>query len=248
MGYLFLALAAAFVATDKFFGFSSGWIRYIRTGQVLMKELAEFRMDWAMLMAKRGEPPAPKPILFSTPVYSPPTGEQIPFSNPFDSLPTAGQIPFSKSVDAPPTGEQIQLMIQRIKEFVITVNGHVEQETLIWIAEFQSSLAEIERSVKTQEEASKPGAIEVTVTNGMDTEAGFQVILDGLVVAHVRGTQHQIGYVAPGHHKISVTGMIKGKALDASELVIVSPGVTAKATLAFPVEEAQPCGRLLMRS
>jgi hypothetical protein len=196
LGYLWLALAAACVATDKFFGFSSGWMRYIKTAQVLMKWLAEFRLDWAMLVAKQG--------------------------------------------GGPPTDEQLQLMIQRIKEFVIAVHGQVEQETLTWIAEFQSSLAEIERTVTTQQEASRPGAIDITVTNGMDAEEGFQVALDGMVVAHVRGTRHQIGYVAPGHHKIWITGAIKGKKLDASELVNVPPGAIAKATLALPVEEAQP--------
>jgi SMODS and SLOG-associating 2TM effector domain 2 len=196
LGYLWLALAAACVATDRFFGFSSGWMRYIKTAQVLMKGLAEFRLDWAMLVAKQG--------------------------------------------GASPTDEQLQLMIQRIKEFVITVHGQVEQETLTWIAEFQTSLAEIEKTVRTQEEVSRPGAIDITVTNGMDAEEGFQVALDGMVVAHVRGTRHQIGYVAPGHHKIWVTGVIKGKKLDASELVNVPPGAIAKATLALPVEEAQP--------
>lgn len=196
LGYLWLALAAACVATDKFFGFSSGWMRYIKTAQLLMKGLAEFRLDWAMLVAKQG--------------------------------------------GAPPTEEQLQLMIQRIKEFVIGVHGQVEQETLTWIAEFQSSLAEIEKTVRTQEETTRPGAVDITVTNGMEAEEGFQVSLDGMVVAHVRGTRHQIGYVAPGHHKVSVTGTVKGKKLDASELVHVPPGAIAKATLALPVEEAQP--------
>lgn len=196
LGYLWLALAAACVATDKFFGFSSGWMRYIKTAQVLMKALAEFRLDWAMLVAKQ-----------------------------------AG---------TPPTEEQLQLMIQRIKEFVIGVHGQVEQETLTWIAEFQSSLAEIEKSVRTQEETTRPGAIDITVTNGMEAQEGFQVSLDGMVVAQVRGTKHQIGYVAPGHHKVAVTGIVKGKKLDASELVHVPPGAIAKATLALPVEEAQP--------
>jgi hypothetical protein len=211
MGYLWLALAAASVATDKFFGFSSGWMRYIKTAQILMKGLSEFRLDWAMLMSKSRQ--------------AAPALEQ--------SLPR-------NVAEPPPTMEQTQLMIQRIKDFVLAVDGQVEQETLTWIAEFQTSLAEIERSVKTQEEASKPGAIDVTVTNGMEAEAGFQVVLDGMVVAQVRGTRHQIGYVAPGQHKITVTATVKDKQLDASELVSVAPGAIAKATLALPVEEAQP--------
>jgi hypothetical protein len=64
--------------------------------------------------------------------------------------------------------------------------------------------------------------------------------LDGMTVRTVRGTKYQIGYVPPGPHKVAVMGIIEGKALDASELVNVTPGVIAKVTLAFPVEEAQP--------
>jgi hypothetical protein len=196
LGYLLLGLAAACVGVDRFFGFSSGWMRYITTAQALEKVLSEFRMDWAMMMAKLGP--------------------------------------------HPPTPEQVQLTIQRLKEFILAIDGYVEQETQAWMAEFQSSLADIERTAKTQVEAARPGAIDVTVTNGMEAQAGFTVSLDGMAVKTVRGTRYQIGYVPPGPHKVEVTGVIDGKQLDASELVNVPPGVIAKVTVALPVEEAQP--------
>ncbi|HEY0738055.1 MAG TPA: SLATT domain-containing protein [Herpetosiphonaceae bacterium] len=196
LGYLFLGLAAACVGLDKFFGFSSGWMRYITTALALQKTLSEFRLDWAMLVAKLG--------------------------------------------GATPTNDQVQLMLQRLKDFVLVIDGYVEQETLVWIAEFQSSLADIERTARTQGEAARPGAIDITVTNGMDAEGGFTVSLDGMVTKTVRGTKYQIGYVPPGPHKVGVTGVINGQPLDASELVNVPPGVIAKVTLALPVEEAQP--------
>jgi len=191
-----LGLAAACVGYDKFFGYSSGWMRYITTKMTLEKTLAEFRLDWAMMIAKLG--------------------------------------------DNPPTPDQVQLMIQRLKEFLLVTNNHVEKETQAWISEFKTNIAEIEKTSKTQVEASQPGAIEITVTNGMETEDGFTVALDGMEIRKVRGTKYQIGYVAPGPHKIAITGIIKKEPLDASELVNVAPGEIAKATLAFPVKEAQP--------
>ena len=196
LGYLFLGLAAACVGYDKFFGYSSGWMRYIKTKMILEKTLAEFRLDWAMMIAKLG--------------------------------------------DNPPTPDQVQLMIQRLKEFLLTTNNHVEKETEAWISEFKTNIAELEKTSKAQVEASQPGAIEITVTNGMETEDGFTVALDGMEIRTVRGTKYQIGYVPPGPHKIAVTGMIKKERLDASELVNVAPGEITKATLAFPVKEAQP--------
>ena len=196
LGYLFLGLAAGCIAFDRFFGFSSGWMRYISTKMVLEKELSEFRFDWAMMIAKFGK--------------------------------------------ESPTPDQIQLMIQRLKEFLVLVNSNVENETNTWISEFKSSLADIEKAAKAQGEATKPGAIAITVTNGMETEEGFTVTLDGMDVKTVRGTKYQIGYVSPGNHKIAVRGTINKEVLDASELVNVDPGEIASVTLALPVKEAQP--------
>ncbi|HXI23793.1 MAG TPA: SLATT domain-containing protein [Pyrinomonadaceae bacterium] len=197
LGYLLLGLAAACVGFDKFFGFSSGWMRYLGAKMLIERALSEFRLDWAMMVAKLRE--------------------------------------------NSPTTDQVQLMIQRVKEFLLTVNNHVEQETQAWVSEFRTNLAEIEKSAKEQGESSRPGAIDITVTNGMDTKGGFTVTLDGMEVkTMLRGTKYQIGYVAPGPHRIAVSGEIKNEMLDASELVNVAPGEIAKVTLALPVTEAQP--------
>lgn len=48
-GYVALALAGACIALDKFFGYSSAWIRYLTTATALQKTVAEFQMDWAIL-------------------------------------------------------------------------------------------------------------------------------------------------------------------------------------------------------
>jgi hypothetical protein len=196
LGYLFLGFAAACVAFDRFFGFSSGWMRYITSKMTLERMLSEFRMDWAMMVAKLG--------------------------------------------NNAPTTDQVQLMIQRLKEFLVAINTHVEQETQTWVSEFKTNLAEIEKTAATQRDSARPGAIDITVTNGMETEDGFTVMLDGMEVKTIRGTKYQIGYVPPGPHKIAVSGRIKGESLDASELANVAPGEIAKVTLALPVKEAQP--------
>jgi hypothetical protein len=196
LGYLFLGFAAACIGFDRFFGYSSGWMRYITTKMMMERMVSEFRMDWAMMVAKLG----------------------------------------GKS----PTTDQVQLMIQRIKEFLVGINTHVEQETQTWVLEFKTNLAEIEKTATTQRDSARPGAIDITVTNGMDTEDGFTVALDGMQVNRVHGTKYQIGYVPPGPHKIAVSGSIKGQPLDASELANVAPGEITNVTLALPVKEAQP--------
>jgi hypothetical protein len=59
-GYIALALAAACVGLDKFFGFSSAWIRYLTTAMTLQKVLQEFQLDWAVICASENgqSPPA----------------------------------------------------------------------------------------------------------------------------------------------------------------------------------------------
>jgi hypothetical protein len=52
IGYISLGIAASCIALDRFFGFSSSWIRYITTSIVLQKHLAEFQYDWAVLSSK----------------------------------------------------------------------------------------------------------------------------------------------------------------------------------------------------
>jgi hypothetical protein len=62
-GYIAFALGAACVAADKFYGFSSGWIRYMKTQMALEGALTDLRYDWIVLVSKA----APQQ----------PTGEQI---------------------------------------------------------------------------------------------------------------------------------------------------------------------------
>jgi hypothetical protein len=193
VGYLLLGLAAACIGFDKFFGFSSGWMRYLGTKMTIERALSEFRLDWAMMVAKLRE--------------------------------------------NPPTTDQVQLMIQRVKEFLLAVNNHVEQETQAWVSEFKTNLAEIEKSAKEQGESTRPGAIDITVTNGLVAEGGFTVLLDGMdIKSRIRGTNYQISYVPPGPHKVAVTGIIKAEPLEVSELVNVGPGEIAKVTLVFPTK------------
>ncbi len=43
---VFLAVAALFVSLDRFGGCTSGWVRYIRTGQILNRLQADFKFEW----------------------------------------------------------------------------------------------------------------------------------------------------------------------------------------------------------
>jgi hypothetical protein len=63
LGYLLIAIAAAAIALDRFFGFSSGWIRYITTALSIERSLDEFRLEWARVTATlQGNQPSPEKL------------------------------------------------------------------------------------------------------------------------------------------------------------------------------------------
>jgi SMODS and SLOG-associating 2TM effector domain 2 len=51
-GYVLLALAAACIGLDRFFGISSGWMRSMTTAQALERRLEQLQYDWAAECAR----------------------------------------------------------------------------------------------------------------------------------------------------------------------------------------------------
>lgn len=56
---LFLVLASGLVAIDKFWGFSSGWLRYLKTRQLLENRIEAFHLDWAATWPGKDAPKGP---------------------------------------------------------------------------------------------------------------------------------------------------------------------------------------------
>lgn len=53
-GYVLLALAAGAVAMDRYFGFSTAWMRYIAAEQAIQRRLQEMQFSWASTQLARG--------------------------------------------------------------------------------------------------------------------------------------------------------------------------------------------------
>ncbi len=207
-GYLLIAIAAGCVGLDRFFGYSSGWIRYVTTAMAIEKSLEEYRMEWARMTAKAGE--------------------------------------------HPPDADLVDGLIQLSKAFILSVRVLVEQETKVWATEFQSNLAQLEadlksradaaqKAAKTQAEASRSGAISLTVANGDQTDNGFSVSLDNKVIEEsVLGNKYEILAATPGLHRLGVSGAIGRQRAFASEIVIVEPGAILKVSLSLVKAKQSP--------
>jgi hypothetical protein len=54
-GYVLLACAAGAVAMDRFFGFSSAWMRYITAELAIQRQLQRLQFQWAEMHITRGD-------------------------------------------------------------------------------------------------------------------------------------------------------------------------------------------------
>jgi hypothetical protein len=189
-GYISFATAAAFLAADKYYGFSTGWIRYIKTQLALERALADLRYDWLILTAKI-------------------TNQQ-------------------------PSPDQIQAVVQKLKDFVDFVRTQIEQETEAWVVEFQASLSDLTASLKAETEATKPGTVQVTVTNS-DKFEKIMAVLDQVTEMMLHGNQCLFPSVAPGVHGVMVRGTTEdGKESTGTAVVTVTAGAQASVSITVP--------------
>jgi hypothetical protein len=203
LGYLLLALAAAMVGIDRFFGFSTAWMRYMMSAMRLQAAQTAFRCDWNILEAQlRGDRPA---------------------------------------VD------QTTAMLQKIRDFSAGIDAEIETETKEWIAEFRSTLTEIDKAARAQQEQLIPGGLDVTVSNASAIPGGVstEVYLDGGRVGALSGGGWQMARVAPGIHRVGIAAKLGDRWVDAFALVDVQPGSIAKATIALPLAQQAHSGTLV---
>jgi SMODS and SLOG-associating 2TM effector domain 2 len=206
IGYLCFGLAAAFLAFDKYFGYSTGWMRYITTAMALETALRNFRLDWART--------------------------------------TSGL------AGATPSGAVLEALLQKIQDFCVAARTLVEKETQAWVMEFQTNLSQLEKEAKAamdsartavetaQKDAksaagsTRPGAIDLSVENVLDTDHGYDVTVDGeLRKSAVTSKSCAIMSVAAGLHELAVTAMMSGSPAHASQVVDVAPGTAEKLSI-----------------
>ena len=189
-GYVLLAIAAALVLFDKYFGFSTGWMRNIMTQMSLEKALKEFQFDWAILNAQQ-------------------QCQQAAQSN-------------------------VIVLLQKAKDFCVQIDSLMKQETDAWIAEFQTNIAELEKALKTEVAARKPGGIKITVKNARDFEKVELRLNDCQIKELVGVTEGVLDSVPPGRHEITAIGKKANKEFKESKVIEVQPAATASVEITLP--------------
>ncbi len=212
-GYLCFGLAAAFLAFDKYFGYSTGWMRYLTTAMSLETSLRNFRLDWARTTSG-----------------------------------LAGAVPNEAALET---------LLQKIQDFCLGARTLVENETQAWVMEFQSNLSQLEKQAKAaldtarsqadaaQKEyratadSTRPGAIDLTVENILDTDQGYDVFIDGEQrKSAVTGRTCAIMNVAPGLHEIGVKATLSGAPVHESQSVSVAAATPTKVSMTLSKAKA----------
>ena len=214
-GYLLIGLAAGFLAFDRYFGMSSGWIRYMTSLAAVERLRSEFMFDWTVMLKK-----APTSLDDAT----------------------------------------IVAFLDRAQTFHKGLLELVEKETAAWVAEFQSSIADLDKAVQAQRQAAEanvqaalkqeadvrervkreeqaaaadrqPGAVNLEVEG--DSDAPIEILLDGSKVRETTARTTGLLNLAKGPHSVEVRGMKGGKSISASKIVNIEPGKTADLKLAL---------------
>ena len=207
---LLLGLAAGAVGLDHFFGFSSGWIRYVITASGIQNALEEFRMDWSLLYAH---------------LSTPPTAEQL-----------QALIERAKSFRVAVAG----MVLDETKAWAAEFQSNMAQLEKDVKASFEQERQKAEQDLKARTTAVRPGAIELKVVNAETVDNGeFNVSLEGsstpAISEKLEGSNcWSKTAVAPGQYRVVVWAARAGKRVQASKIIRVEADAVADAEVELP--------------
>ena len=126
-------------------------------------------------------------------------------------------------------------MIVRCKTFANQINTIVKEETNVWVQEFQNSIKSLDDSLKTKaaETASKPGALNIIITNGDTTNDGWTLKIDSGDPEKYTGKTAAKKNLLEGSHIIKIEAIINDKLVQIEKVVNISAGIASEIILSF---------------
>lgn len=204
-GYLAVGLAGFFLGLDRFYGGSSGWMRYITTAMTMETLTEEFRFDWVRLEAEAGDQPDTNQI-----------GACLDRLKAF-SLAIRAQVE-----------RETQAWVGEFQSNMAQLEKRAQEGLDAAREQIRKDVEAHEAAVRTAVVAERPGAIEVVVTSA-NLKGGYAVELDGKTCrSGITGPTCGIVNVAPGFHELVVVGVAEdGGKRQASKVVQVVGGTSA---------------------
>ena len=214
IGYLCFGLAAAFLAFDKYFGYSTGWMRYITTAMSLETALRNFRLDWARTTSGLAGAPPSGAVLES-------------LLQKIQDFCAAARTLVEKETQA------------WVMEFQTNLS-QLEREAKAAMDSARAAVETAQKESKVASDSTRPGAIDLTVENVLDTDHGYNVAVDDEVQkSSVTSKTCAIMNVAPGLHELAVTATISGALAHASQIVNVTAANPVKVVITVTKAKAE---------
>jgi hypothetical protein len=208
IGYLCFGLAAAFLAFDKYFGYSTGWMRYITTAMSLETALRNFRLDWARSTSGLAG--------------AMPTGAVLEgLLQKIQDFCVMARTLVEKETQA------------WVMEFQTNLS-QLEKEAKAAMDTARTQVEAAQKEVKAAADSTRPGAVDLNVENVLETDQGYDVSVDGETrKSAVTSQSCAVMNVTPGMHELAVTAAMAGSPAHASQIVTVPAGAAVKVNIAL---------------
>ena len=205
-GYLMLGLAAGVLAFDRYFGVSSGWIRYMTSMAAIERLRAEFLFDWTALLQK-----APATIDSEAKLV-------------FLTRAQAFQKGVAEIVEKETAAwvVEFQSSIADLEKAVQTQKQAAETNAQAAVKQHEELRARMKKEEEEAAAANQPGAVNIEVVG--DTGSPVEIFLDGKKVQETGGRSATLTNLPKGQHAIEVRSVKDGKPISASKIIKVDPG------------------------
>jgi hypothetical protein len=221
-GYVTIGIAGTLLFIDRFFGLSSGWIRYTLTEMEIYRQIRDFEQRWVIAALKISIPPPP-----------PPAGLPLP-PDPGPVPPPAGPTVPPRTVDPVTISpDKVIEMITLIKDFSNQIDEIVKQETSSWATEFQTNLADLQKIADKSLEELRPVCLQLTLKN-TEKYTRLTVLVDGISRKELTHGETLIENLSKGPHMITVTGEKAGVSLSTAKVVNLEAGKLGSLEITMP--------------
>lgn len=131
------------------------------------------------------------------------------------------------------TPEQAESFIRQCANFRAEIWTITNDETRLWMEEFQSSLRSLDDKYRDIVAQIQPGGVQLTVTNGERYPEGWDLWIESRRVGHYTGKSAAVNNLAIGTHKVTVQVTDKPETRT-EKLVTISSGQVCEVTIELP--------------
>lgn len=158
--------------------------------------------------------------------------------NKLEAFEFAWEIEKVKLEGKPLDFQQAQTFVKKADDFVAEVADVVWKETNEWITEFQNSLSAVNRKLAEEGQKTTRGAMRLVVENGVQSEGGWCLFLDGREIDIYKNTQTAaIADLMPKMYQVRITGKIQGEAVQNEGVYDIVAGKVTEIGLSLPVKQ-----------